>query len=132
MFTRAFLFSWIIFLVLISPLLAETSLTQIKVNGVSTEINHLTLTSFYEQVAVVPKFKNAAPYGLKINRVKVDTDLYKLGIRPGDIVISINGYLFSDMGGQQIFDNLKGKKEFVLKLERNGLEQEIKYQVEKK
>lgn len=108
------------------------TLILVKVNGVSTEINQLTLTSFYDQVAVVPKFKNAAPYGLKINRVNVDTDLYKLGIRPGDVVISINGYYFVEMGGGQIFDNLKGKKEFVLKLERNGLEQEIKYQVGKK
>lgn len=132
MFTRAFLLSWIAIIILISPLLAETSLTQIKVNGVSTEINHLTLASFYEQVSVVPKFKNAAPYGLKINRVKVETDLYKLGIRLGDVVISINGYNFSDIAGQQIFDNLKDKKEFVLKLERNGLEQEITYEVKKK
>lgn len=61
----------------------------------------------------------------KINWVAPDSLLTtKIGIQPGDQIISVNGHpVGNSMGaGRQLYDSLKGEKRFAVKVMRNGRE----------
>jgi len=68
----------------------------------------------------------------KITWIQPDSLLStKVGIQPGDQIISVNGYPVGNSmsAGRQLYDSLKGEKHFAVKVLRNGREVMLSFAV---
>lgn len=87
------------------------------------------MDQLYASIRVVPNFENGKSHGLKILNLKKDSFFYKLKLRKGDIILTINGMDLRLEEGIQIFERLKGENNIFLGISRNGKLKDLKYQI---
>ncbi len=68
--------------------------------------------------------------GLRLFAIKPDSLYTKIGLKNGDIMMSINGKSLADLSEAiKLFETLKEERSFTLALERNRETREFKYEV---
>lgn len=82
------------------------------------------------QVRAYTYTKGGKPSGLKIASVESSSIFMKLGIRPGDILESINGNPLSLEQGANLFSVLRNEAQFTMNLIRRGKSQTFEYTVQ--
>lgn len=71
--------------------------------------------------------RDGQPYGMRLRPGTDRALLGQLGLRPGDILISVNGIEVNDMANlPDVLNQLKTGQEFVLDIERGGNRQELR------
>lgn len=94
-------------------------------------INLISSGKIFYQMAVVPYYKNGKVLGFKVVGVKRNSFVYKMGIRKGDIILSINGYPIRSMEeGFAAFERLKDSSEINIRVLRRGREITLSYIIE--
>lgn len=88
-------------------------------------INQLIL-----QARVVPNFSGGKIDGFKIFAIKPNSIFRKLGLRNGDVLVSVNGVLLDNpQKGLQIFQDLQGQRQFNIDLRRRAENMTYNYEV---
>lgn len=87
------------------------------------------LDKLYTQVRAVPHFKNGKPNGLKLLSVRSKSIFSKLGLKRGDILLSINDMELDIKKGLELFNKLKSETNITIELERRGKTQEFEYEI---
>ncbi len=83
-----------------------------------------------QQARAVPYFKNGQSVGLRLFAIRPDSLYTKIGLRNGDILMSINGKSLADLSEAiKLFETMKQERSFTLVLERNRETSEFKYDV---
>lgn len=91
-------------------------------------IKQISSGDFLRYINIVP-VKN--PVGLKVNYVSPRSFIYKLGIRPGDIILSINDIrIKTPEDSFSAFEQLKNADSITLVVLRNGKEVKLHYELE--
>ena len=94
-------------------------------------INLISSGKIFYQMAVVPYYENGKVLGFKVVEVKRNSFVYKMGIRKGDIILSINGYPIRSMEeGFAVFERLKNSSEINIRVFRRGREVTLSYIIE--
>jgi general secretion pathway protein C len=95
---------------------------------VDTALGNLPL--LLTQVRAVPYFKEGQPVGLRLFAIKAGSIFEKIGLRNGDILMSINGNSLADFSqAMKLFERLKSERSIRVSLERNREVKEIRYQI---
>ncbi|MCB0219071.1 MAG: hypothetical protein KDH09_05195 [Chrysiogenetes bacterium] len=88
-------------------------------------INQLIL-----QARVVPNFSGGKIDGFKIFAIKPNSIFRKLGLRNGDVLVSVNGVLLDNpQKGLQVFQDLQGQRQFNIDLRRRAENMSYNYEV---
>ena len=91
-------------------------------------INQISTGDFLKYINIVP-IKN--PEGLKVNYVHPKSFIYKLGIRPGDIILSINEIrIRTPEDSFAAFEKLKSADSITITVLRRGREVKLNYEIE--
>ena len=91
-------------------------------------IKQISSGDFLRYINIVP-VKN--PAGLKVNYVSPRSFIYKLGIRPGDVILSINDIrIKTPEDSFSAFEQLKSADSITLVVLRNGKEVKLHYELE--
>jgi len=71
--------------------------------------------------------RDGQPYGMRLRPGTDRALLNQLGLRPGDVLVAVNGVQVNDMANlPDVLDQLKTQQEFVLDIERGGNRQELR------
>ena len=105
---------------------------QVKMNTFvvkrSEIIKQISSGDFLRYINIIPTKK---PAGLKVNYVNPRSFIYKLGIRPGDIIISINDVrIKTPEDSFSAFEQLKNADSITLVVLRKGQEIKLHYELE--
>ncbi|OVE82761.1 hypothetical protein BVY03_00125 [bacterium K02(2017)] len=87
------------------------------------------IAKLYTDIRAVPYFKDGKPQGFKLLSVKRGTFFEKLGLRRGDILVSINDRTLDIQTGMETFKLLQNESEFKMTLERRGEEKQFNYEI---
>ncbi len=91
-------------------------------------IKEISSGEFLNYINIVP-IKN--PEGLRVNYVNPKSFIYKLGIRPGDIIVSINDvHIKSPEDSFAAFEKLKSSDSITITVLRRGREVKLHYDLE--
>lgn len=91
-------------------------------------IEQISSGDFLKYISIVP-IKN--PQGLKVNYVNPRSFIYKLGIRPGDVILSINEIrIKSPEDSFAAFEKLKSADSITITVLRRGKEVKLHYEIE--
>jgi len=94
-------------------------------------INLISSGKIFYQMAVIPYYKNGKIIGFKVNGVNKNSFVYKMGIRKGDIILSVNDYPIRSMEeGFAAFERLKRASEINIKVLRQGRKVTLSYIIE--
>ncbi len=94
----------------------------------SEVINQISSGDFLRYINIVPITN---PSGLKVTYVSPRSFIYKLGIRPGDVIISINDIrIKTPEDSFSAFEQLKNADSITVVVLRNGREVKLHYELE--
>ncbi len=94
-------------------------------------IDLISSGKIFYQMAVTPYYRNGKIIGFRVNGVKRNSFVYKMGIRRGDIILSVNDYPIRSMEeGFAAFERLKNASEINIKILRHGREVTLSYVIE--
>jgi len=94
----------------------------------SEVLEEISTGRFLRYINIVPVDN---PPGLKVNYVNPRSFIYKLGIRPGDIIISINDIrIRTPEDSFSAFEKLKNSDSITIEIIRNGRKQRLNYELE--
>ena len=94
-------------------------------------IDLISSGKIFYQMAVTPYYKNGKIIGFRVNGVKRNSFVYKMGIRRGDIILSVNDYPIRSMEeGFAAFERLKRASEINIRVLRRGREITLSYIIE--
>ena len=83
-------------------------------------------TAFTEIIRPQPVFANGVQRGYRVYPGRQRQQFSKLGLQPGDLVLSINGTPLDDpQRGMEIFSTISASDKVSLTVERNGQQQEL-------
>lgn len=82
------------------------------------------------QARAVPYFRNGQSIGMRLFAIRRDSMYEKLGLKNGDILLSVNEHNLSDPSqALKIFEQLRTERSIGVKLERNGQPQQMSYTI---
>lgn len=87
------------------------------------------LDKLYNEIRIVPNFKDGRSAGMKVLSVKPGSIVGKLGIRRGDVLEKVNGRDLDIKSGMDLFNQMKDMKSFSLDVERGGKNQILEYEI---
>ena len=88
------------------------------------------LPRLLSQARAVPFFKNGVSIGMRIFAIRQGSLYEKLGLKNGDIIKGINDNAIADPSQAiKLFEQLKSEKQIAVKLERNGEDTNLNYQI---
>ena len=91
-------------------------------------IDQISSGDFLRYINIVP---SKEPAGLKVNYVSPKSFIYKLGIRPGDIILSINDIrIKTPEDSFSAFEQLKNADSITVVVQRRGREVKLHYELE--
>ncbi|WP_163327739.1 PDZ domain-containing protein [Desulfurobacterium thermolithotrophum] len=91
-------------------------------------MNEIASGNFLRYINIVP---NINPEGLKVNYVNRKSFIYKLGIKPGDVITSINDiHIKTPEDSFSAFEQLKNSDSITITVVRNGREVKLHYELE--
>jgi type II secretion system protein C len=80
------------------------------------------------QVSLEPAVADRRLYGYRITWLREGGDFHRLGLRDGDVIVSLNGVQAGDPGTfMQAVNGLRGTTSFALGVERDGAQIEYSY-----
>jgi general secretion pathway protein C len=83
------------------------------------------------QARIVPYFKDGKPAGFKLFAIRPNTLYSKLGLKNGDVVLTLNGVeLASPDNALQAYQGLKDAKVVNMEILRRGKAKTLKYEIE--
>jgi general secretion pathway protein C len=99
---------------------AESELTEALAN----------LPLLLSQARAVPYFRNGQSVGMRLFAIRKESLYEKLGLRNGDIILSVNENSLSDpTQALKLFEQLKSDRSINLKLERNAEDKQFHYSI---
>ncbi len=87
------------------------------------------LDKLYNEIRIVPNFKDGRAAGMKVLSVKPGSIVGKLGIRRGDVLEKVNGRELDIKSGMDLFNQMKDMKSFSVDVERGGKNQTLEYEI---
>ncbi len=107
----------------------ESSISfKVKRNKVIKEISS---GKFLRYINIVPHIENGQTKGMFVRYVNRRSFIHKLGIRPGDIILSINGVeINSPEDSFSAFEQLKNEDTVIITVLRRGKRLDLKYELE--
>lgn len=109
---------------------SPTSGDDIAVNEAEVDAALGNLPLLLTQVRAVPYFKEGQPVGLRLFAIKPGSLFEKIGLKNGDILMSINGNSLGDFSqAMKLFERLKAERSLKVSLERNKELKEFRYQI---
>lgn len=87
------------------------------------------LDRLYNDVRIVPNFKDGRPAGMKVLSVKPGSLISKLGVKRGDVLEKVNGQDLDIKKGMEMFNQMKDMKNFSVEIERGGRNQTLEYEI---
>ena len=108
---------------------AETTLVSKKLFGMASN-NMDGMDDVIKDVIIRPYFRRGKILGFKITQIKPGSVFHKLGLKNGDILLSINDEKLDDPEKLlYVYDYLKNFNEITLKVQRHGKQKIINYHV---
>ena len=91
-------------------------------------LQEISSGKFLKYINITPSTK---PEGLKVNYVSRRSFIYKLGIRPGDVITSINDiHLKTPEDSFSAFEQLKNSDSITITVTRRGKKEKLHYELE--
>ncbi len=91
-------------------------------------LRQISSGEFLKYINIVP---NSNPPGLKVNYVNTRSFIYKLGIRPGDVIVSINDIrIRTPEDSFAAFEKLKNSDSVTIEVLRRGKRVKLHYEIE--
>lgn len=88
------------------------------------------LPQLLSQARAVPYFRNGTSIGMRLFAIKPESLYEKLGLKNGDIILSVNENSLSDPAqALKLFEQLKTERAINVKLERNSQVSEMRYSI---
>ncbi len=87
------------------------------------------LDRLYNDVRIVPNFKDGRPAGMKVLSVKPGSLIAKLGVKRGDVLEKVNGQELDMKRGMEMFNQMRDMKSFSVEIERGGRNQTLEYEI---
>lgn len=87
------------------------------------------LDRLYNDVRIVPNFKDGRPAGMKVLSVKPGSLVSKLGVKRGDVLEKVNGQELDLKRGMELFNQMRDLKNFSVEIERGGRNQTLEYEI---
>lgn len=88
------------------------------------------LPRLLSQARAVPYFKNGVSVGMRLFAIRPESLYEKIGLKNGDILKEINDASIADPAQAiRLFEELRNERSISLKLERNGVDQTLNYQI---
>ena len=87
------------------------------------------LDRLYNDVRIVPNFKDGRPAGMKVLSVKPGSLVSKLGVKRGDVLEKVNGQELDMKRGMDLFNQMRDMKNFSVEIERGGRNQTLEYEI---
>jgi len=110
----------------------EASGDQTEFSIAETELNDAmaNLPVLLSQARAVPYFKNGQSVGMRLFAIRRDSLYEKLGLKNGDILKSVNDNSLTDPSqALKIFEQLKNERSISVRVERNGTETSLRYDI---
>jgi len=107
-----------------------SSIEKVKVpKSVLSQVNNLNV--LLRQINIVPVFKNGKAYGYRINYLSPNSVLSRIGLRVGDVIVSINGQPTTDPSSLMgLYAQLKDLNSVSINLIRGSQKKTIFVQIE--
>lgn len=88
------------------------------------------LPQLLSQARAVPYFRNGQSIGMRLFAIRSGSMYEKLGLKNGDIILSVNENSLSDPAqALKLFEQLKSERSINVKLERNSQNMDMRYNV---
>ena len=88
------------------------------------------LPQLLSQARAVPYFRNGQSIGMRLFAIRSGSMYEKLGLKNGDIVLSVNENSLSDPAqALKLFEQLKSERSINVKLERNSQNMDMRYAI---
>lgn len=88
------------------------------------------LPQLLSQARAVPYFRNGQSIGMRLFAIRSGSMYEKLGLKNGDIILSVNENSLSDPAqALKLFEQLKSERSIGVRLERNGQNMDMKYNI---
>lgn len=88
------------------------------------------LPQLLSQARAVPYFRNGQSIGMRLFAIRSGSMYEKLGLKNGDIILSVNQSSLSDPAqALKLFEQLKSERSIEVKLERNGQAKDMHYTI---
>jgi general secretion pathway protein C len=94
-------------------------------------IDEISSGKFLRYINIVPNIKNGRTKGMRVRYVSRRSFIHKLGIRPGDVILAINGVeINSPEDSFSAFEQLKNEDTVIITVLRKGKRIDLKYELE--
>ena len=104
--------------------------TDFSVNRDELDQELSNLPRLLSQARAVPYFRNGQSVGMRLFAIRKDSMYDKLGLKNGDILMSINDNSLSDPSqALKLFETLKTEKSIYVTVERNGQQMDLRYSI---
>lgn len=108
----------------------QVSETEYVIDERELEAQLANINQLILQARVVPNFANGKIDGFKIFAIKPNSIFRKLGLRNGDVLLSVNGVVLDNpQKGLQVFQDLQGQRDFAIDLRRRDQNMSFNYEV---
>ncbi len=88
------------------------------------------LPQLLSQARAVPYFRNGQSIGMRLFAIRSGSMYEKLGLKNGDIILSVNENSLSDPAqALKLFEQLKSERSIGVRLERNGQNMDMRYNI---
>lgn len=88
------------------------------------------LPQLLSQARAVPYFRNGQSIGMRLFAIRSGSMYEKLGLKNGDIILSVNENSLSDPAqALKLFEQLKNERSIGVRLERNGQNMDMRYNI---
>ena len=87
--------------------------------------------SLVRGVKFQPRIRKGETQGMRVKKIKETSLLYRLGVRDGDLLLSVNGFKLTDADGMlKAYAALQDQTQITLALSRKGQPQKLHYMFE--
>lgn len=112
-----------------SPVQTDGDTIVVSEEELSKELANLP--RLLSQARAVPFFRNGQSIGMRLFAIRRGSLYEKVGLKNGDILLSINDNSLSDpTQALKLFEELKNQEQLAVKVERNGKEKSLNYSIE--
>ncbi len=112
----------------VNPAIQNVDVFSIADDEISSALANLP--QLLSQARAVPYFRNGTSIGMRLFAIKPESLYEKLGLKNGDIILSVNENSLSDPAqALKLFEQLKTERAINVKLERNSQVSEMRYSI---
>ena len=119
------------------PTIKTESTANIVEEGGVKHIPRNLLTSYtkdmnkiWKDIGIAQYKKNGKADGFKVNFIKKDSDIAKLGLKRGDILKAVNAEPLNLSSAMSVFNNITDLENLTLTVDRNGKSEDLEYEIQ--